>query len=161
MKAEPNTFVAIDYTLSLDSGEVIFKTEDDKPLEFIMGQGQILPGLEKAVEGLEPGESVKVTLEPEDAYGYPKQELFKEIPKENFPQDAEIKPGMCFEIRTLQGPMMFRVHEVYDEIVVADFNHPLAGKRLHFDITVKEVRELNANELPFLLETKRPDQQED
>ncbi len=156
MKVEANTFVAIDYVLSLDSGEVVFKTEDDKPLEFVFGQGQILPGLEKALEGLEPGDNVKVSLEPEDAYGMPKQDLFKEIPKENFPQDADIKPGVCFEIRTLQGPMMFRIHEVYDEIVVADFNHPLAGERLHFDVTVKDVRELNANEMPFLLETKNP-----
>ncbi len=154
MKAEPNTFVAIDYTLTLDSGEVVFKTEEDKPLEFIMGQGQILPGLEKAIEGLEPGDKVKVTLEPEDAYGFPKQELYKEIPKESFPQEVEIKPGMYFEIKTLQGPMMFKIHEVYDEVVVADFNHPLAGERLHFDVTVKEVREPSADELSSLLESK-------
>lgn len=158
MKIIPNLFVAIDYNLSLDSGEVIDSSEPGRPLGFIFGRGQILPGLERALEGKEPGERVKVTVEPEDAYGMPSPDLFREIPIENFPKGMRLEEGMSFEIRTAQGPMMFRIHEIQENSVVADFNHPLAGERLHFDVTVVEVREPSVEEFAALLGGCMPEQ---
>ncbi len=150
MKAIPNMFVAIDYVLTLDSGEVIDKSEPGKPLGFIFGKGQIISGLERALEGMEAGEKTHVTIEPEDAYGMPREDLFREIPVSNFPKGMNLEPGMGFEVRSSQGPLFFRIHEINDDVVVADFNHPLAGQRLHFDVTVVEVREPTLEEYSAL-----------
>lgn len=158
MKITPNLFVAIDYNLSLDSGEIIDRSEPGKPLGFIFGRGQIIPGLERALEGKEPGDHLKVVVEPEEAYGMPSPDLFREIPVANFPKGMTLEPGMSFEVRTTQGPMMFRIHEVQGENVVADFNHPLAGERLHFDITVVEVREPSLEEFASLFGGCSPEQ---
>ncbi len=147
MKVADNLHVSIDYTLSLDSGEVVDRSEPGEPLGFVYGKGQIIPGLEKALQGMEAGQSAKVTVEPEDGYGLPREDLFREIPRENFPPDLELEPGMGFEARGPHGPVVFRVHEVRDDLVVADFNHPLAGERLHFEVKISEVREPRPEEL--------------
>jgi FKBP-type peptidyl-prolyl cis-trans isomerase SlyD len=150
MKIIPNLYVAIDYTLTLDSGEVVDSSEPGRPLGFIFGRGQIISGLEKALEGKEPGERLSVVVEPEDAYGMPVPDLFREIPIQNFPKGMKLEPGMSFEVRSVHGPMMFRIHEILDDTVVADFNHPLAGERLHFDVTVVDVREPSPEEFAGL-----------
>ncbi|GAB6062158.1 FKBP-type peptidyl-prolyl cis-trans isomerase [Deferrisoma palaeochoriense] len=152
MKAEENLYVAIDYTLTLDSGEVVDKSEPGEPLGFIFGKNQIIPGLERELRGMEEGQTKKVTVEPEDAYGLPSQDLLREIPRENFPADMEIEPGMGFEARGPHGPVVFRVNEVRDDVVVADFNHPLAGERLHFEVTVAEVRKPRPEEMAAMFQ---------
>jgi len=150
MRATKNLYVSIDYILSLDSGEIIDRSEPERPLGFIFGNGQIISGLEKALEGKEPGERIQVVVEPEDAYGMPLNDLFREIPIQNFPKGLKLEPGMSFEVRSAQGPMMFRIHEIFGDTVVADFNHPLAGERLHFDVTVVDVREPSPEEFATL-----------
>lgn len=147
MKIQDKSHVTIEYTLSLDSGEVVDKSEPDQPFSFVCGLGQIIPGLERALIGMEEGQSAKVTVEAEDGYGVPREDLYREIPKANFPPDIEIKPGMGFEASGPQGPVRFRVKSVEGDVVVADFNHPLAGERLHFDIKVTGVRELSNAEI--------------
>ena len=151
MKVGKNMYVALDYTLSLDSGEVIDKSEGGEPLGFIFGTGQIIPGLERGIEGLEEGESTRVTVEPEEAYGPKREELIQEIPLANFPSDVQVKPGMAFQTMGPQGPVTFMVTAVQGDSVTADFNHPLAGERLHFEITVREVREPTPEEIASLL----------
>ncbi len=156
MKAENRRFVAIDYTLKLDSGEVVDRSSPGDPLGFIFGTGQVIPGLEKGIEGMAAGESRQVSVEPAEGYGESNPSLVKEIPRENFPEDLDIQPGMGFEARGPQGPVMFRVKSVNESDVLADFNHPLAGQRLHFDVRVEEVREPRAEELAALQNSCEP-----
>lgn len=150
MKIQDEVYVAIDYTLTLDSDEVVDRSEPGKPFGFIYGGGQVIVGLEKGLEGMKQGESAKFTVEPEDGYGQPRQELFRELPREHFPPDVDLAPNMIFEGSGPQGTFRFRVESVSDEVVMADLNHPLAGQRLHFEVEVVEVREARAEELEAL-----------
>ena len=152
MNIADKTYVAIEYTLSLDSGEQVDKSQEGQPFGFITGVGQIIPGLEKALIGMVSGDSATITVEPEEAYGLVKQEMFRDIPKDQFPTDVEIKPGMAFEAQGPHGPFMIRVAEINDSdnSVTVDLNHPLAGKRLNFDVNIVEVREPTATELDQL-----------
>jgi FKBP-type peptidyl-prolyl cis-trans isomerase SlyD len=148
MNIADKMYVAIDYTLTLDSGQEIDKSPEGQPLGFIAGTGQIIPGLEKALIGKAAGEKTKIVVEPEDAYGPVKDDLFQNIPKNQFPNDVEVKPGMAFEAQGPRGPFMITVASVNDnDTVTVDLNHPMAGKQLHFDVNVVEVREPTAEEL--------------
>jgi FKBP-type peptidyl-prolyl cis-trans isomerase SlyD len=141
MKIQQHAYVAMDYTLTLDSGEVVDRSDPGEPLGVVIGFGQIIPGLEKGLTGMEQGQSAKITVEAEDGYGERQKELYREIPREYFPGDAELEPQMVFQMTGPQGVARFRVDSVTDKAVVADFNHPLAGERLHFQVTIQEVRE--------------------
>lgn len=147
MNIKEKVFVAFDYCLTLDSGEEIDKSPSGQPLGFITGAGQIIPGLEKEMMGMSVGDSVKISVESEDAYGPVNPELFQEVKREQFPADLEIKPGMTFQSQGPQGPMVINIKEMKDEdTVIIDLNHPLAGKRLHFDVKVTDVRDLTPEE---------------
>lgn len=150
MAIDEKQYVSIDYKLSLDSGELVDQSAPGEPLGFIVGTGQIIKGLENALRGMEEGQSAVVTVEPADAYGVSNPELYREIPRDNFPAEVTLAPGMGFEAKGPHGPVVFRVKSVDDDVVLADFNHPLAGQRLHFDLTVAEVREPRAEELSSL-----------
>ena len=141
MKIQEHAYVAIDYSLSLDSGEVVDHSEPGEPLGFVIGFGQIVPGLEQKLKGMEQGQSAKITVEMEEGYGERQQDLYREIPREYFPGDGELEPQMVFQMTGPQGVARFRVDSVTDKAVVADFNHPLAGERLHFQVTIQQVRE--------------------
>jgi len=148
MNIADRMYVAIDYTLTLESGQEIDKSPAGQPLGFITGTGQIITGLEKALMGKVAGDKAKLVIEPEDAYGPVKDDLFQDIPKSQFPDDIEIKPGMAFEAQGPRGPFMITVFTVNDnDTVTVDLNHPMAGKQLHFDVNVVEVREPTAEEL--------------
>jgi len=146
MEIKDRTYVSINYKLTLDSGETVDETTDS-PFGFICGAGMVIPGLEEGIKGKKEGDNVQLTIEPADAYGEFRDDLVKEIPRSNFPPDIQIEPGMPFEAQSPHGPVRFTVKEVTDEVVKADFNHPLAGERLHFDITIKEVREPSVQEM--------------
>ncbi|MGD9160779.1 MAG: peptidylprolyl isomerase [Desulfobacteraceae bacterium] len=147
MNIKENVFVSFDYCLTLDSGEEVDKSPAGQPLGFITGASQIIPGLEKEMMGMSVGDSVKISVEPENAYGLVNPELFQEVKREQFPADMEIKPGMTFQSQGPQGPMTINVSEIKDEnTVIIDLNHPLAGKRLHFDVNITEVRDLTPEE---------------
>ncbi|MHB8837049.1 MAG: FKBP-type peptidyl-prolyl cis-trans isomerase [Candidatus Methylomirabilia bacterium] len=148
MKIADNHFVAIDYRLTLESGEEFDRSPEGQPLGFVTGTGSIIPGLESALAGKSAGESFKVTIDPEAGYGPVQKELFQAIPRDRFPSDVEITPGMSFHARGPRGPVALTVVSVDPEHINVDLNHPLAGKRLTFDVTVNEVREPLAHEIP-------------
>jgi FKBP-type peptidyl-prolyl cis-trans isomerase SlyD len=151
MEIAEKVYVAIDYKLTLDSGQEIDQSPEGQPLGFITGFGQIIPGLEKALMGRVTGDNAQLVIEPDDAYGPVRDDLFQEIPKSQFPAEVEIKPGMNFEAQSPRGPMMITIAKINDnETVTVDLNHPMAGKQLHFDIKVVEVREPTADELQQL-----------
>lgn len=151
MNIADKLYVAFDYKLTLDSGEEIDNTSGRQPLGFITGYGQIIPGLEKGIAGMKVGDSLKISVEPEDAYGPAKPELVRDVPRSQFPPDIEPKPGMTFKAQGPQGPIVISIKEIKDEnTVVVDLNHPLAGKKLHFDVNIVEVREPTAEELSAL-----------
>jgi FKBP-type peptidyl-prolyl cis-trans isomerase SlyD len=148
MNIEDKTFVAIDYRLSLDSGEEIDRSPDGKPLGFVTGTGRILPGLEKELMGMVAGNSARVTLEAKDAYGEVNKNLLRDVPANEFPKDVEIKEGKAFRAQSARGPVTITIARVNDdETVTIDLNHPMAGKRLHFELKVVEVREPLAGEI--------------
>ena len=148
MNIADKMYVAIEYTLTLESGQEIDKSPAGQPLGFIAGTGQIIPGLEKALMGRAAGDNAKLVIAPEDAYGPVKDNLFQDIPKSQFPTDVEITPGMAFEAQGPQGPFMITVAKVNDnETITVDLNHPMAGKELHFEVNVVEVREPTTEEL--------------
>lgn len=148
MKVDEKTYVAIDYVLTLDDGKEVDRSRKGIPLGFITGTGQIIPALEKKLTGMSAGESTRVTLEPEEGYGPVRADLFQNIPLSQFPEGHEVQPGMSFEAQGPRGPLMIVVKSINDDdTVTVDLNHPMAGKRLHFELTVVEVREPSAAEL--------------
>ncbi len=149
MNIADTLFVAIEYRLSLESGEKVDSSPEGEPLGFVVGSGRIIRGLEKALMGRAAGENARIVLEPEDAYGAVNGDLFQEVPKSKFPSDVEIKPGMAFEAQNPRGPIRLKVAKVNDnDTVTIDLNHPMAGNRLFFDVKIVEVREPLADELP-------------
>ena len=147
MEIQDRSFVAIEYTLTLDSNEVVDLTEPGQTFGFVFGGSQVITGLEKELDGMKQGQKAEFSVEPEEGYGQPRDELYCEIPRENFPNDMDIELDMIFESDGPHGPVRFRVKEIREDVVVADLNHPLAGERLHFDVEIVEVREASAEEL--------------
>ncbi len=149
IKIAAKSYVSLEYRLSLESGEEIESSEAaGEPLGFIAGADQVIPGLEKALMGMAVGDSSKIVVAPEDAYGDSDPELIQEVPKEAFPDDADIAPGMSFEADGPEGPFLVNVVKTADDgTVTVDLNHPLAGKTLIFDIKIIEVREATEAEL--------------
>jgi peptidylprolyl isomerase len=128
--------VKFDYTLTID-GEQIETSEGKEPLEFTQGEGLIIQGLADAMQGMKVGETKSVTLTPENAYGVEVPEAYKEFPKSTFPEGFEFQKGMIVELRTPEGQAVPGIiWEDKGEAVVVNFNHPLAGKTLTFDVKV-------------------------
>jgi len=151
MNIDERTYVAIDYRLTLASGEEIDSSRQGEPFGFITGAGQVIPGLEKELMGRTEGYEAQIVVAPEDGYGPVDEELFQEISKSQFPDDCTIEPGMTFQAQGPHGPVMITVKELNgNDTVTVDLNHPLAGEQLYFDIKVVEVREPNAQELAGL-----------
>ena len=140
--------VGIHYTLTNNDGEVLDSSQDGEPLSFLHGAGNIIPGLEKALLGKAVGESMKVTIQPEDAYGPRQDEMVQLVPREMFQGVDEIQVGMQFQAETPDGGVqMILVAEVNDDEITVDANHPLAGEVLNFDVSIESVREPTAEEL--------------
>jgi FKBP-type peptidyl-prolyl cis-trans isomerases 2 len=135
------------YKLRNDAGEVLDASPDGKPLAYIHGGGNIIRGLEKAMEGRNVGDRFSVTVSAEEGYGPRVEELVQQVPRNAFPEDVEIRPGMRFQAESNVGRVNVVVTEVGEESVTVDGNHPLAGETLHFDVEVVEVREASAEEV--------------
>lgn len=132
--------VSLEYTLSGEDGKVIESNKGKEPLRYVDGRSQIIPGLEKALEGMKAGGEKKITVKPEDAYGPVDPNAYREVPKENVPADS-LKEGMALFAKNAEGEMFpVRVKEVKDKSVVIDMNHPLAGKILVFDVKIIDVQ---------------------
>ena len=132
--------VSLEYTLMLDDKKVLESNVGRDPMTYTHGNQEIVPGLEKALEGMKVGESKHVTVKPADAYGEVNPKEFQEVKKSQVPEKAW-KVGAELEAKSPDGQsMMLRVSEVKADTVVLDFNHPLAGKTLYFDVKVLDVR---------------------
>ncbi len=141
MKVQSDAFVALEYKLTLDSGEVVDESDEGGTLDFIFGAGHIVPGLERQLEGMEQGQSADIVVEAAEAYGPREAELLHDVPRSRFPSDADVQVGMMFQAEGPFGERPVRVAAVQKDTVTIDFNHPLAGERLHFRVKLCEVRE--------------------
>ena len=140
LKVQDGHVVSMDYTLHVD-GEVLDTSSGHEPLEFLQGAGNIIPGLEQELYGMTIGESKKVIVQPEDGYGTLDSEAFVDVPKEQFPPTIPLETGIEIQVTNQDGqPMSARIDSVSDDSVRLDFNHPLAGKELHFDVKVVALR---------------------
>ena len=147
-KVTKDMVVGVEYSLRLDDGDVIDHSAGRGPLQFLQGHGQIVPGLEKELYGMAVGEEKQVVVAPEEGYGRRKDGAFQEFPKDAFPQDAEIEPGMAVQLVDQSGRAHVAfVEEIRDDSVVLDLNHPLAGETLHFEVKVVMLREATEEEL--------------
>lgn len=147
MQIEKDKVVAIDYTLKNDGGEVLDSSQGSEPLSYIQGSGNLIPGVENALEGKNPGDRVEVTVPPETGYGLRDEALVLTIEREQFSEVKDLQEGFRFRMDTPDGPAVFTVMKVDESEVLVDGNHPLAGMTLDFDITVQSVRDATAEEL--------------
>lgn len=147
MQIAPKSVAAFHYTLTDDAGKVIDSSEGREPLTYLHGSSQIVPGLEKQMEGRKVGDKFDAEVSPEEGYGVRHDELMQEVPKEAFQGVEDIQPGMQFQGRGPQGDINVTVKKVEGDKVFIDGNHPLAGKTLRFAIEVADVREASAEEL--------------
>jgi peptidylprolyl isomerase len=140
-EAKSGDTVLVHYTGRLADGSQFDSSEGRDPLEFTLGQGQVIAGFEKAVTGMTPGDSQQVEIPPSDAYGERRDDLAFQVSRENFPDDVDITPGMRFRAADPgSNAMPVMVTEVADGQVTVDANPPLAGKPLTFDIALIEIR---------------------
>lgn len=146
-----NTIVKINYKGTLDDGTVFDSSEGREPLEFIFGMGMIIPGLEKELNGLNVGDKKSIKVVAAEAYGPVMEQAIQEVPKTQFPADMELKEGMQLAAQGPQGVIPVQVKEVKEENVIVDFNHPLAGKDLTFDVDVVEITEATEEEKKRIL----------
>jgi len=138
--AKSGDTVKIHYTGTLDDGTQFDSSAGRDPLEFQVGSGQVIPGFDKAVEGMSVGDSKSVRIEPDDAYGQRHEQLVQEVERSILPDDLDPKEGMALQSSSPNGQVtQFMVTAVTDETVTVDANHPLAGQALSFDIELVEI----------------------
>ncbi|QGM21204.1 peptidylprolyl isomerase [Spiribacter sp. 2438] len=147
MQIAKNAVVAIDYTLRDSDGEVIDASPEGQPLQYVHGAGNIIPGLENALEGKAAGEDVEVTVPPEEAYGDRDDRLQQDVPKSMFEGVDNVETGMRFQAQTQNGTQIVTVAAVSGDSVTVDANHPLAGQTLNFKVKVSDVREASDQEI--------------
>ena len=122
-------------------------SEGLEPLCYLHGADNIIPGLERALEGQEVGAELQVLVTSEDGYGDRDESLIQEISKEEFNEIENLEVGMEFEVETDEGPLVISITEIGDEVVTVDGNHPLAGMNLSFKVAVREIRNATEEEL--------------
>ncbi|MFP4159306.1 MAG: peptidylprolyl isomerase [Desulfobacterales bacterium] len=139
-QAKQGDTVKVHYKGKLDDGSVFDSSEGRDPLEFKIGDGNIIPGVEEAVEGMAPEETKEATIPPEKAYGEYRDEMVIEVEKSQFPENIDPEPGQQLELKQSEGQnIVVTVTNVGEEKVTLDANHPLAGKDLTFELTLKEI----------------------
>ncbi len=147
MQIEKNKVAVIDYSVKTSEGQMIDTSEGTEPLAFLCGFHNIVPGLESALVGKSAGDQVEVVVNPDEAYGQYNQEMVKEVPLSAFQGVEKVEEGMQFQAESPNGPQLITVTKVENEMVTVDGNHPLAGIELHFDVTVKQVRDASEEEI--------------
>ncbi|HHH45352.1 MAG TPA: peptidylprolyl isomerase [Gammaproteobacteria bacterium] len=147
MQIEAQKVVTLNYTLTDKEGTVIDESNDSS-FAYLHGASNIIPGLENALLGKQAGDSLSVSVSPEEGYGERDASRTQSVPKEMFPQDAEIEVGMQFHAQGPNGEtIVVTVTNVEDDTVTVDGNHPLAGVELNFAVEVIEVRDASPEEL--------------
>ena len=148
MTIAANKAVSIEYTLTNDAGDVIDSSAGGAPLVYLQGAGNIIPGLEKALEGKAVGEELTVTVEPEDAYGEYSAELVSTLSASMFEGVDQLEVGMQFHASAPDGQMQIvTIRDLDGDDVTVDGNHPLAGQRLTFKVKVVAVRDASEEEV--------------
>jgi FKBP-type peptidyl-prolyl cis-trans isomerase SlyD len=147
MQIAENTVASFHYTLTNDAGEVLDSSRGREPLLYLHGAGNIVPGLEQAMEGRGPGDTFKVDVAPDQGYGIRHDGLIQKVPREAFQGVDSVEVGMQFQASGPQGAMSVTITAIDGDQVTVDGNHPLAGETLHFDIEVAEVRAASAEEM--------------
>jgi len=140
--------VSIHYTLTDDEGGVLDSSRGGQPLAYLHGAGNIVPGLERGLVGKQIGATLKVRVAPEDGYGVHDPNGIHRAPRSAFPADAKIEEGMQFAIEDDDGNVLpVWIASVEDGAVTVDFNHPLAGVALNFDVSVESIRDATTEEM--------------
>jgi FKBP-type peptidyl-prolyl cis-trans isomerase SlyD len=146
MKISDDKVVQIDYTLKNDEGQILDSSEGREPLAYLHGAGNIIPGLESALEGKEEGDTLSVTIMPAEGYGERDEALVMAVDRSEFPDPQQVQVGARFNIQTDQGVHLATVTDVTEDQAKLDLNHPLAGETLHFDVEVVDIKEASEEE---------------
>lgn len=146
MQIAKDKVVEIDYTLTGDNGQVLDSSQGREPLAYLHGAGNIIPGLESALEGKNPGDQLNVQVPPDQAYGNRDERMVQAVPRNSFQGIQQIEPGMQFQANTPGGPRVITVVGVEGDQVTVDANHPLAGQTLNFDVKVVGIRDATDEE---------------
>lgn len=132
--------VKIHFTGKTQDGKVVTTSEGQDPLEFTIGEGEVLPGIEKAVIGMSVGEKKRTKIAPEEAFGYRHEELVLEVERAHMPQDIEEHVGSLLQVQYPDGSFgLFKILYVTEKTVKLDANHPLAGESLIFDFELLDI----------------------
>lgn len=147
IKVDDGNVVSMHYTLRVD-GKTVDTSEGGEPLQFIQGMGHIIPGLEHELYDMQIGESKNITVPAKDGYGETDDTAFMDVPRDAFPEDVPLQRGTELELRDQAGhPVYVWVHQVTDQNIRLDMNHPLAGKELQFDVKIAGVRPATEEEV--------------
>ncbi len=147
MSITKDKVVSIDYTLTDPAGKVLDSSKGRQPLPYLHGHGNIIPGLESQLEGKNVGDSVQVTVTPDQGYGQRDPKYVQSVSRKAFPPEVNVVVGMQFNANTPEGPRVVTVVGLTDDQVTIDGNHALAGITLRFDVKIVEVRDATAEEL--------------
>ena len=135
-----NTKVSLNFSITLDTGEVVDSNFDRGPVSFVMGDGSLLPGFEACLLGMKSGDKGIFTITPEQGFGEPQEANFQDIPRHTFSKDSELEIGMVFSFADAAGGELPGVVDSFDEDTVrVNFNHPLAGRTLRFEVKIDRV----------------------
>jgi peptidylprolyl isomerase len=139
-QAKAGDTVLVHYTGSFDDGAVFDSSLDGEPLEFTVGQGEVIPGFDNAVDGLDEGETRTVSIPPDEAYGNHRDDLVAVIGREQLPTEIDPEVGLVLEMSSEDGIVTnVTITEIGDDTITLDANHELAGKKLNFEITLVEI----------------------
>ena len=142
-----NMMVTLDYTLTVDD-QIVDSSDKNGPIQFVQGNGEIITGLERQLEGLPLGVDQQIFVTPEEGYGTFNEDRLVDIPRDQFPKNIPLELGVKLSMKDQDGhPLQARIHGIKDDVVILDFNHVLAGKVLQFDVMVKELRPATSEEL--------------
>ena len=147
MTVTKNSVVTMDYSLTDPDGSILDTSEGRGPLSYLHGSGNIIPGLEGALEGKTEGDHVSAVIEAKDAYGERDESRVVDLPRDRFSGVETIEPGMQFQAEVDGGTQILTVQKADDTNVTVDANHPLAGVTLTFEADIKEVREASEQEI--------------
>ena len=146
MKITNGSVVSVHYTLTDDDGNVLDSSEGREPLDYMQGVGNIIPGLEKEMEGKVVGDKFTAIISPEEGYGVRSENLVQTIPMSNFQDASQVQLGVQFQVQTEDAVRIATVTKIVGDSVTLDMNHPLADMTLHFDVEIMAIREATEEE---------------
>jgi len=147
MQITQDAVVSIHYTLTDDKGETIDSSAGGEPLTYLQGHGNLIPGLENALDGKQAGDKLQVKIAPADGYGEYNKALVQSVPRRSFKGIKDMRVGMQFQVQGDGGPRAVTVKHIQGDMVTVDGNHALAGQNLNFAVEVTEVRAATEEEL--------------